>query len=154
MKPFIAFEEIKPISTEKKPWGKSELLFYSPFFQLNRIFVDRGWRCSLHYHKHKENFFYVFDGKLAIRQYRNILGKLEKKEMINGDYISEERYLKTSENLLIKSKSMSVPSLCLHQFQSLTEVVAMEWYIPSIPGVDISLEDIIRVSEINGKKVE
>ena len=145
-------KNIKPLYVEQKPWGRTELLFYSPFFQLNRVYIERGGYSSIHYHKTKENYFFVFEGKLLINQFRNILGKAECKENLPKEYFLEDRYIRTSNDLLLKAKTLSVPALRLHQFYALTDVIGIEWYVQSQAGVDISLEDIIRVTQ-NGKEV-
>lgn len=52
--------------TEGKVWGKTQLIFAIPGFELHRIEAKQGGYCSMHKHESKENWFYVLSGRLRI----------------------------------------------------------------------------------------
>lgn len=53
----------KPI---KKIWGTTEALVATPMFELHRLRIASGVRCSFHVHRFKHNAFYILSGELFI----------------------------------------------------------------------------------------
>jgi mannose-6-phosphate isomerase-like protein (cupin superfamily) len=49
-----------------KPWGWEEILEENQEYVLKRIFMYKGHRCSLQYHKFKQETIYVLYGDLTI----------------------------------------------------------------------------------------
>jgi mannose-6-phosphate isomerase-like protein (cupin superfamily) len=50
----------------EKIWGTTEQLIATPLFEMHRLVIKPGFRCSLHVHRLKWNAFYVIFGKLFI----------------------------------------------------------------------------------------
>jgi mannose-6-phosphate isomerase-like protein (cupin superfamily) len=49
-----------------KIWGTTEALVVSPLFEMHRLKIAPGMRCSFHVHRFKHNAFYVLDGVLFL----------------------------------------------------------------------------------------
>ena len=62
-----------------KKWGREEWIVNNDLYCLKFLYVNAGWRCSIHYHKEKDETFY-FDRGLI---YLELMG--EKKIMRPGD---------------------------------------------------------------------
>jgi mannose-6-phosphate isomerase-like protein (cupin superfamily) len=54
-----------PRKTEK-PWGFELLLAHTPKYAGKLIFVKKGYRLSLQYHKEKDESMYIYEGKALI----------------------------------------------------------------------------------------
>ena len=50
--------------TVYKPWGKEEWLEINQNYVVKELFMKGGNSCSLQYHEHKHETFYVLKGKL------------------------------------------------------------------------------------------
>ena len=50
----------------EKIWGTTEPLVQTPMFEMHRLTIKPGFRCSLHVHKYKWNAFFVIFGDLFI----------------------------------------------------------------------------------------
>lgn len=105
--------ELNPL-TGLKPWGKFELLGYTEL-----IHVNRGGKCSIHYHEYNTNIFIVKSGWLSVTVYEDKL---------------KTHILKPGERLVVHPK-------IIHQFSALTDVVAVEEY-----KGPCGKEDIVRMS--------
>ena len=55
----------KKIKT-KKPWGYEILVETNKFYSVKKLFMKKGHRCSLQYHKKKIETIIVLDGELNI----------------------------------------------------------------------------------------
>src|SRR5208282_5565885 len=49
-----------------KIWGVTEPLVVTPLFEMHRLTIKPGYRCSLHVHRFKWNAFFVIFGELLI----------------------------------------------------------------------------------------
>ena len=49
-----------------KPWGYEILLEKNKHYMLKKLFMKKGHRCSLQYHKKKRETIFVLKGKLKI----------------------------------------------------------------------------------------
>ncbi len=102
--------------------------------RLELIRVVAGGYSSKHYHKNKDNLFYVVSGKLFVRIFKRVVG--------DGSIILDER------------RSCLYPFLVswgiIHQFEAVTDVVAYEVYF-GIKDHAASPTDIVRLSQ-NGIK--
>jgi mannose-6-phosphate isomerase-like protein (cupin superfamily) len=58
----------------EKVWGVTEPLIVTPLFEMHRLTIKPGFRCSLHVHHFKHNAFYVIAGKLFLDIMSNDLG--------------------------------------------------------------------------------
>jgi len=50
-----------------KIWGHEEVLIDTPEYSAKLLFVNKGYISSIHYHKYKDETFYVLEGTLEIR---------------------------------------------------------------------------------------
>ena len=57
-----------------KIWGVTEPLIVTPLFEMHRLTIKPGFRCSLHVHRFKWNAFYVVYGKLFLDLLSNDMG--------------------------------------------------------------------------------
>jgi len=50
----------------KKIWGREEWIVNNPVYCGKFLYLTKGKRCSLHYHKNKDETFYVLRGKVLM----------------------------------------------------------------------------------------
>ena len=109
-----------------KVWGETKLIFKNDNFEVHRIEVNARGFCSKHKHQFKHNIFYVEDGILEVRVWKNDYDLVDKTVLQMGD-------------------TMDIPPGEFHQFQAQTPATVYEiYYSEPISG------DIIRES-IGGK---
>ncbi len=58
--------------THKKIWGSEEWLVNTDKYCGKFLNLEKGYRCSLHYHKNKDETFYILKGRVLME--------------VNGDY--------------------------------------------------------------------
>jgi len=63
-------ENVLPRKTEK-PWGYELLYAFTPQYAGKMLFVKKGYRLSLQYHKQKDESQYVQCGKVLFTFYQN-----------------------------------------------------------------------------------
>jgi mannose-6-phosphate isomerase-like protein (cupin superfamily) len=54
------------MQTIEKPWGKEEILEVNDRYMVKRLTMWKGHRCSLQFHKVKQETIYVLTGSLRI----------------------------------------------------------------------------------------
>ena len=111
-----------------KIWGQTEVLFNHNGIECHRIFIKRGYACSLHSHIIRSNAFFVESGVLVIETCKN-------------DYnLIDKTIIKSNQSCIIEPGEF-------HKFKCLEEnTVAYEIY-----WVEISKNDIIR-ENVGGKE--
>jgi hypothetical protein len=118
--------------TELKDWGWKYNIFSTPFFSVDVCYVERGGYCSLHYHRHKYNRFYVIFGRLRIttEYYNKNIGGTEQemRSYILGPY---EKFRKFEV----------LPGL-KHQFKAEYPTIAIE-----VESVRCMKDDINRLNQ-------
>jgi len=64
-----------------KVWGYEVEMTNTPEYCMKRLYLNQGWRCSLHHHKIKDETFYIADGW--------VLMEVDGEEMMmqSGDYV-------------------------------------------------------------------
>jgi mannose-6-phosphate isomerase-like protein (cupin superfamily) len=50
----------------EKVWGHEKWIVNTPLYCGKFLFLNKGKRCSLHYHKNKDETFYVVTGKILM----------------------------------------------------------------------------------------
>lgn len=50
----------------EKVWGSEEWIVNTPMYCGKFLFLQKGKRCSLHYHKNKDETFYVLKGRVLM----------------------------------------------------------------------------------------
>ena len=64
----------------KKEWGK-EIWIVNRDYCGKKLILNKGFRCSMHYHKNKDETFYILNGKVLLE-----IG-MQKNIMLPGDSI-------------------------------------------------------------------
>lgn len=70
-----------------KVWGETQLICQTPNFELHRIEIVPGGKCSKHRHLHKVNGFYVESGELIIRVWKNDYDLVDETLLFQGDFM-------------------------------------------------------------------
>lgn len=65
------------IKKVKKDWGYEKWLVNNDLYCGKIIFIKKGHRCSIHYHKNKDETFYVLKGNIILELFGD---KIELKE--------------------------------------------------------------------------
>jgi len=55
------------MQTINKPWGKEEILSVTDKYVVKRLYMTKGKRCSLQYHRNKTETIYVLSGTLLLQ---------------------------------------------------------------------------------------
>ncbi len=112
-----------PIKTEK-PWGYELLFALSPRYAGKVLFVKKGNRLSLQYHKVKDESLYIQDGK-ALLEIEDKSGVMQKTEALPG----------TCFRLPPKTK---------HRFTAMEDTTFLEVSTPE-------LDDVVRLADDYGR---
>ena len=103
-----------------KPWGYELLWAYTPKYAGKLIFVKKGHRLSLQYHKKKDETLYVREGE-ALMELEASDGQLMRLEASPGD-------------------CFRVPPLTKHRIEALEDTTLFEVSTPELDDVE-RLED-------------
>ena len=106
-----------------KVWGVTELLEANGVLEFHRITAEKGGTCSKHKHKHKWNGFFVEEGKLLIRVWKNNY------DLVDETVLSKGQYTKVSPGEY-------------HQFVALEDTIAFELYWAEFDHDDIERETV------------
>jgi len=49
-----------------KIWGKEKWICNNELYCSKILTLNKGYRCSIHYHKNKDETFYILDGKVKL----------------------------------------------------------------------------------------
>lgn len=50
----------------EKVWGSEEWIVNNPFYCGKFLYLKKGMRCSMHYHKNKDETFYILKGEILM----------------------------------------------------------------------------------------
>ena len=99
----------QPIHTEPKGWGREIWIVNNRAYCGKILEIRKGKRCSLHYHKIKNESFYLRRGKLKVRVMTSPTGAaLEEFELLEGE-------------------CMDVPVGLVHQMEALEDSELIEF---------------------------
>lgn len=104
-----------------KAWGETTLIFSDQRVEVHYLNINKGGYCSEHKHEWKTNLFYVIEGELLIRFWRE-------------DNIDE--------TTLKAGQSMIIPVKIWHQFVGLTDCKCLEIYETGLWTPDIDRRSI------------
>jgi len=121
--------DTKRLPIEKKPWGETWTEEATRTRLVKHLRVRRGGFSSLHYHKHSVNEFLVRTARLAVLV-----------------WLSDGVHVITLE----PGDRLEVPAGIPHQFFVLADGAVTEIYRPEEPLIEVSEDDIVRLSR-NGK---
>jgi len=104
----------------EKPWGKEEVIEINDHYMMKKLTMLKGHRCSLQYHKTKQETIYVLSGHLRI---------------IYGDEQSNlnSRVFKADESITLK------PGI-VHRMEAVNDTVYLEASTPE-------MTDVVRLSD-------
>ena len=108
----------------EKPWGFELLFAHTPKYAGKLLFVKRGHRLSLQYHKEKDETLYIYEGKVLLEIEGND-GQLVQSEVSSG-------------------YCFRVPPLTKHRLKAVEDTVLFEVSTPE-------LEDVVRVDDDYGR---
>jgi mannose-6-phosphate isomerase-like protein (cupin superfamily) len=111
-----------------KPWGVAETILRTKTFAVEKITVEAGGYCSMHYHSGKRNLFHLLSGSLLVVE------------------IPSPRHPKIRgyTELIGPGASRWVEAGVMHQFWCRVPTVAIEIYVPEAGTVFIDHDDIHR----------
>lgn len=104
-----------------KVWGRTAAIEVNSSLELHVITATAGHKCSKHRHQIKFNGFYVIDGSLKIRVWKDDSGTIDETILTDGEW-------------------MVVPPGEYHQFEALQNTEALELYWVELPSEDIDRE--------------
>jgi len=106
-----------------KVWGKTETILANGVLEFHRIIIKKGGCCSEHMHSHKFNGFFVQEGHLLIRVWKNDYDLVDETHLFPGDF-------------------MQVPPGEYHSFEAIEETVAFELYYALFDHDDITRKTV------------
>jgi quercetin dioxygenase-like cupin family protein len=111
------------MSKSGKIWGSTEELFKNTNCEVHRIDINKGGFCSKHKHQYKHNIFYVLQGTLLIKVWKN-------------------DYELIDTTILQTGKKTDVGPNQYHTFQALEPTIALEIYYSEPISNDIIRETV------------
>jgi mannose-6-phosphate isomerase-like protein (cupin superfamily) len=99
----------QPVHVEPKGWGREVWLANNPLYCGKILEINKGKRCSLHFHKLKTESFYLRAGTLKVR--------------IKESPESEQ----TEEFILSAGECMDIPPGLVHQMEALENAELYEF---------------------------
>lgn len=115
----------KDLIYHDKVWGKTAEIMHNKEISLHHLHFMAGGRCSIHYHKHRRNEFYVTKGKVLIETWCK-----------NGG----------SHTVVSPGERFSVDIGFKHRFSALSDGEMYEIYYP-VYGMECLRDDIVRLKE-------
>ena len=113
----------KVLLTTEKPWGYELLFAHTDKYAGKVIFVDKGRRLSLQYHKLKDETMYIHEGKVLLEI--EVDGKMVIKELSSGS-------------------SVRIPPMTKHRVTAVEDTLLFEVSTPE-------LDDVVRVDDDYGR---
>lgn len=98
------------MTTEGKVWGTTEKILDNPFCSFHVLNIHKGGVCSKHLHNFRSNGFYVIQGKLLIRTWKD-------DNVVDRTIVTSHQWTQ-------------IPPGNYHQFEALTDTYAIEVYWP------------------------
>lgn len=106
-----------------KIWGITRPIIQNGAFEMHRLEIKAGGKCSKHLHKHKFNLFFIESGSLKIRSWKS-------------DYdLVDETILSPLESFIQKPNEY-------HEFEALEDTVCFEVYWAHFDHNDIERETV------------
>ena len=92
----------------EKEWGYERWLTNTSEYCTKELGLKKGWRCSLHFHKVKDETFYIAKGKVLIETEVN--EKIKEEIVITGDFIRitpgmKHRFSGLEESIILESST-------------------------------------------------
>ena len=107
--------ESQLVCSVDKVWGREEWIVNNPKYCGKKMMINKGYRCSMHYHKIKEESFYMLSGKIYLET--SLEGVKNNKVLHPGDIVHIQPYelhrftgLEDSEMMEFSTHHMDVDS--------------------------------------------
>ena len=108
----------------EKPWGYEKILEQNKKYVLKKLFMKKGFQCSLQYHEEKTETIYLLNGTMKLTM---------------GDKNKLTEYIVNEEGFSITIKPFEI-----HRMTALTDILYLEASTPE-------LEDVIRLEDDFGR---
>ena len=123
-------KNVKDIKFVKKPWGyEIWFIFKELDFAFKKIFIKKGFKTSLQYHRYKKEINLLFDGAINLHYKKN--RKVKNKLITSKDIIHKR---------LSKFCAISVNSNIVHRIEAITDIILYE-------ASTLQLNDVIRLAD-------
>jgi len=119
----IVMDEMLPRKTEK-PWGYELLYALTPHYAGKIIFVKKGYRLSLQYHREKDESMYLLQGQVR--------------------FTIQPQNGKMSETVAEPGFCLHLPPLTTHRVEALEDSTILEVSTPQ-------LSDVVRLQDDYGR---
>ena len=110
-----------------KPWGQELLIGLTPRYAGKVIFVKKGYRLSLQYHRQKDESMYIVTGSASL-ELEMPDGKMEELTLKQGDCVR-------------------VPPMTKHRLKAIEDTTLFEVSTPE-------LEDVVRLADDYGRQID
>lgn len=107
----------------KKPWGSEEIISYNKIYVVKKLFMKKGHRCSLQFHRLKHETVFLITGMLKV-------------------YFGSNKY-KLKKKVLKKNQSIILKPKTIHRMEALKDSIYLESSTPHLDDV-VRLEDDYR----------
>ena len=135
---------------EEKCWGRVLHVFANEHAAVSCLEVEKGFRCSQHFHEERANLFAVQSGHVVIEMWSTVCRHEPALEIHTDSY--PQYVVKTCKrklSLLEPGATLCVPSGMWHRFSVLESGQMTEVYWPDRGG-KVDIEDIQRF-EVGGE---
>lgn len=118
---------------EPKCWGEVQHVFTADEVAVSVLRVNGGFRCSRHYHEHRDNQFDVISGEIEVWEWHD------------SAHVTAGPYSPLYKTNLVAGQSVRIVANKPHMFRVLKSGIVVEIYTAFDGPVDI--DDIIRFDE-------
>ena len=109
----------------EKPWGYEDLIENNNRYVVKKLFMKKGYRCSLQYHNKKKETIYILEGKLRILN-----------EAKDGSFSSDHDY--------VPGQHITIEPGNTHRMTAIEDSLYLEASTPE-------LDDVVRVEDDYGR---
>ncbi len=128
------FQE-KELYKVNKPWGYEVWINgQKPTYSLKKIFIKKGFKTSLQFHKKKIETNYLHKGR-ALIHYSKFTGKNKPNKILNNIKIKQFK----------EKEYLNVPNYAIHRLEAKTNILLYEVSTPH-------LDDVMRISDDTNRK--
>ena len=109
-----------------KPWGCEEVIEINDKYMMKKLTMNKGHRCSLQYHNHKQETIYVLSGKLRI--------------------ISGPSAENLAEHVYTSGQYITLEPLVIHRMEAIEDSIYLEASTPELHDVVRLDDDYLRTN--------
>ncbi|MBU2104686.1 MAG: cupin domain-containing protein [Nanoarchaeota archaeon] len=93
--------EINEVKEVKKIWGKEIWMANTDKYCGKLLKIEKGKRCSIHYHKIKDETFYILEGRVLM-EVDNKIAIMEKGEVVRIVPLTKHRFSGLKDSIIIE----------------------------------------------------